>query len=208
MHVLYVVAAECGSCSLVNSAEVAIFPVASGWAAVGETGQRHVRICLGCMLDTRVAAWCLLLMAGIVAVVVIDGRWLAAAIMIFYQPRRSDVSNCLTRELWWNPDEVGGSKFDVGFAEGLQGLSNLLSALPAGYIVTLQHRLVSVCEFWREHWDNIAALWKALLESEQGQVKIASREMYRSLFGVWKVYTQPTARGRQVVTKSLHQDRM
>ena len=30
--------------------------------------------------------------------------------------------------------EVGGNNFDVGFAEGLQGLANLLSAMPAGYI--------------------------------------------------------------------------
>ncbi|CAL1148056.1 unnamed protein product [Cladocopium goreaui] len=29
---------------------------------------------------------------------------------------------------------VGGNNFDVGFAEGLQGLANLLSAMPAGYI--------------------------------------------------------------------------
>jgi len=29
---------------------------------------------------------------------------------------------------------VGGNKFDVGFAEGLQGLANLVSAMPAGYI--------------------------------------------------------------------------
>ncbi|CAE7469707.1 TDRD1 [Symbiodinium natans] len=29
---------------------------------------------------------------------------------------------------------VGGSNFDVGFAEGLQGLSNLIFALPVGYI--------------------------------------------------------------------------
>mmetsp|Transcript_8426 Transcript_8426/g.9464 ORF Transcript_8426/g.9464 Transcript_8426/m.9464 type:complete len:87 (-) Transcript_8426:38-298(-) len=27
---------------------------------------------------------------------------------------------------------VGGSNFDVGFAEGLQGISNMISALPAG----------------------------------------------------------------------------
>eukprot|EP00928_Gymnodinium_smaydae_P017758 TRINITY_DN16789_c0_g2_i1.p1 TRINITY_DN16789_c0_g2~~TRINITY_DN16789_c0_g2_i1.p1 ORF type:complete len:497 (-),score=32.95 TRINITY_DN16789_c0_g2_i1:137-1564(-) len=29
---------------------------------------------------------------------------------------------------------VGGSNFDVGFAEGLQGVSNMVSALPAGYL--------------------------------------------------------------------------
>jgi len=29
---------------------------------------------------------------------------------------------------------VGGSNFDVGFAEGLQGLTNLIFALPAGYL--------------------------------------------------------------------------
>ena len=31
---------------------------------------------------------------------------------------------------------MGGNKFDVGFAEGLQGLANLVSAMPAGYIAT------------------------------------------------------------------------
>lgn len=30
--------------------------------------------------------------------------------------------------------DVGGSNFDVGFAEGLQGASNMISALPAGYL--------------------------------------------------------------------------
>ncbi|CAJ1402250.1 unnamed protein product [Effrenium voratum] len=29
---------------------------------------------------------------------------------------------------------VGGNNFDVGFAEGLQGMTNLISALPAGYV--------------------------------------------------------------------------
>jgi len=29
---------------------------------------------------------------------------------------------------------VGGSNFDVGFAEGLQGIANMVSALPAGYL--------------------------------------------------------------------------
>ena len=35
--------------------------------------------------------------------------------------------------------EVGGNNFDVGFAEGLQGLANLLSAMPAGYIAAEMH---------------------------------------------------------------------
>ena len=36
--------------------------------------------------------------------------------------------------------KVGGSNFDVGFAEGLQGLANLISAMPAGYIATWLER--------------------------------------------------------------------